>query len=357
MVLNLNLPMHESQGRRFCRPDTVLCLLLLLLPATLAVYFGFHPPDGKGHPADFAVYRTAAEIVRFGPRDQLYDLQTQRDVFFRVTKNKFPVLLVWVHHPAEALLYLPTTFFDYETGLFLMRLFNAGILFILVIWTAIKIGPNSDRLFLLWLVLMMSVRSFVYAMQAGQDSIWILFLIVWGLVAASENRSRLSGGLLGLASLKFTIVLPLIAILLVSRFYRIAGYSLIVAFLLILLPCLVLGLGILHAYFILCTALLSMNGQLGLYPALLRNFRGILYRWAPRLFPHTIAVSAVLGSLYAISCRKLSANLVLPIALLGATFFSPHLFPHDTVMYVGAFIVLLITSRPGHALNRSFVVS
>jgi hypothetical protein len=329
--------------------DTILCWFLLVLPVSLAIYFGFHPPKAYGHAKDFAIYRTAAEIVCSGQGNRLYDIQTQKETFFKVTENRYPIFLVWNHHPAEALFYLPTALFDYETGLFLMRLFNAGILFLLVIWAAIKIGPNSDRLFLLWLILMVGVRSFVYAMQAGQDSIWILFLIVWGLVAASENRSRLSGGLLGLASLKFTIVLPLLAILLLSRFYRIVGYSLMVALLLILLPCIVLGLGILHAYFNLCTALLSMNGQHGMYPALLRNFRGILYKWAPRLFPHSIAVSGVLESLYAIGCRKLSPNLVLPIALLGATFFSPHLFPHDTVMYVGAFIVFLITSRPGHA--------
>jgi len=325
--------------------DSILCWLLLCLPVSLAIYFGFHSPQGSGHPTDYAIYCTAAEIVRLGHGTQLYDLQVQKDIFYQVTKNKYPIFLVWNHHPVEALLYLPTTLLSYETGLYFMRLFSASILSILVVWVAMKIGLDAGRLFLLWLILMLGIRSFIFAIQAGQDSIWILSLIVLGLTAAAHNKPTYSGVFLGVASVKFTIVLPLLMILLLCRFHKVVAISFAVALSLILLPCIFFGPRVLQSYLVLCISLISMNGQFGMYPALLRSFRGILYKWAPSLFPHSIALSALLGGLYAIACRKFPNHLVLPLALFGAAFFSPHVFAHDTVMYVGSAMVYLATTQ------------
>jgi hypothetical protein len=325
--------------------DIILGWILLILPISLSIWVGFNRDDTGTHAADYATYVTAGEIVRSGQGHRLYDIELQKDVFFRVTQNKYPVFLAWMHHPVEALIYLPSTLFDYETGLFLMRLLNSGILCTLVIWIAIRIGANAGYLFLLWLCLLLGVRSFAYAIQSGQDSIWILFLIVWGLVAAFEKRQWLSAILLGIASIKFTVVFPLLAILLLCRFHKIAAYSLCITLILILVPCLILGPGVLTSYFALCQTLISVEGQLGLYPSLLRNLRGILYHLLPMLFDYALVISGILGFIYAIACRRLSRRLVLPFALFGATFFSMHVLQHDTVLYIGCLLVYLVISR------------
>jgi hypothetical protein len=330
--------------------DTVLFGFLLLLPISLAIYGGMHPPQ-SAHPADFAIYRTAAQIVRSGQGANLYDLQTQKSFFAHVIPSQYSVFLVWNHHPAEAILYLPATLFPYETGLRITRLISISMMCLLIIWAVSRLRTDSGKLFLLWIVLMVGIRSFVGAIQAGQDSIWVLFLIVIALVRAYENKHLSSGILLGLASIKFTIVLPLLAILLLARITKSVLYCLLTAISLIILTVAILGVGILPSYLALCTSLINMNGQLGMYPALLLNFRGIIMRFLPT-FGHTIMISGVFGALYAMIVRKIPKRYVMPAALLGGAFFSPHVYLHDTVMYVGAAILALIASqRPD--LSRS----
>ena len=334
--------------------DTILCWFLLVLPPYLAVYGGLHPPDGLGHAADFAIFRTAAEIVRSGQGDKLYDIDTQKRFYFKITEHRYPVFLVWNHHPAEALLYLPTVFATYETGLFVMRITNIILMCSFITWVAWRLRANSGHLFLLWVVLMIGTRSFACAIQGGQDSIWILLFVVLGLVAASEGKPRCSGILLVLASIKFTIVLPLMGILLLARFCKVVWYSAAVGVALMFVAMAVFGAEILPSYLTLCVALTSIRDNFGMYPALLRNFRGMLMRWFPGS-TNAMALSAGCGALYALVCTQIQRPYVLPLALFGATFFSPHVFLHDTVMYVGSAAVWLVIWQSARAAVPSTV--
>src|SRR5512147_233205 len=89
--------------------QAALSSLLLSFPVIIAIYQGHHPPPRMGYAPDFAIFRTAAEMVRSGWADHLYDIEAQSGVFNAVVGSSYQ-FLVWNHPPFEALIYLPSAF-------------------------------------------------------------------------------------------------------------------------------------------------------------------------------------------------------------------------------------------------------
>jgi hypothetical protein len=324
------------------RIELVLVRSLLVVPLLVSIHAGFYFPPLPGYPADFAIFRTAASMARSGQGSVLYDVDAQQRAFREATDGRYPNFLIWNHPPLEALLYLPATLFSYERGWLIAKIINSALITILAVWAASRLGSNTGRLLVLWVVLLAALPFFASSITMGQDSMWILALLLASFVALSRKQMRAAGVLLGLASIKFTIALPLAGILLLCGFYEAAVTAAVVAVATLLAPALVLGWRVVPTYLSLCFTLTGTEGRWGLYPELLWNFRGLVRHWIDG--GAAIGVTALAGLLYALLVRLAPRRLLPGLALFGATFFSPHVYRHDGVMHVGAAILLLLPS-------------
>ena len=332
-------PARKRAGLSAATIEVALVWSLLILPLAISVFAGFHFDPLPGRPADFAIFRTAADIVKSGAGGRLYDLETQQRAFRNITSGRYEHFLVWNHHPAEAILYLPASLWTYESGWRIAQWVNVAVLCALAAWTAAKAGRSSGKLMLLLAVLLCGVPCFASAITMGQDSLWILALLLAALGAA-EGRPDFAGVLLGLASVKFTIVVPLIAILAINKYMRVAAVAAGVAGAVTLIPAVLLGPGVLTSYWQLCRDLVKTDGRWGLYSELLWNFRGIALRWVQSP-AHRVLLTAAAGLVFAFTLRSAPRWAVPGLALLGATVFSPHVYRHDAVMYAGSVMILL----------------
>ena len=313
-----------------------------MVPLLISIYAGFYFQPLPDRPADFAIFRTAAEMVRSGQGRVLYDVEAQQRAFREVTGGRYPNFLIWNHPPLEALLYVPATLFSYERGWLIAKVINSGLIAMLTVWAAARLGGSSGRLLALWVVLLAGLPFFASSITMGQDSMWILALLLASSMALSQKQMRAAGVLLGLASIKFTVAVPLAGILLLCGFYEVAVTAAAVALATLLAPALVLGWRIVPSYLTLCLTLTGTEGRWGLHAELLWNLRGLLRHWIDG--GAAIAVTAFAGLLYALLVRFAPRRLLPGLALFGATFFSPHIYRHDGVMYVGAAVLLLLGS-------------
>ncbi len=320
--------------------NSILPWILLSLVLAAAVYQGYHPPVSDEYPADFSIFRTAAELIRLGLGAQLYDLGVQKEAFSRIVGPPYSQFLVYNHPPAEALIYFPFAFVEFQTGLRFMRAFNSILLSAMIVWSAYRIRFWTNGLLFMVFLWMISLRPLSGMISTGQDSLWIVLLTVAGLAALVEHRHVHAALFLGLASLKFTILLPLWVILCFLGFYAVVIDALLVGALLWLLPVILFGPVVVTSYIGLCLALIGVEGQWGIHSALLWNFRGLILQFIadPR---KAFFLSIPPGVACAFLTKLLPQCYRIPAALMIATFFSPHVYQHDALMYSGSFILLI----------------
>ena len=250
--------------------------------------------------------------------------------------------MIWNHHPVEALLYLPSVLLSYQDGLRAMQALNVVLICGFAAFSLHGIRYQHGGILVLFLIFTAAILFFGASITMGQDSMWVVILAFAGLLSLLEDRDRTAGALIGLASVKFTIIFPLLAILAIAGKRRAAGFAAAAAAGLIALPAFVLGFGMLADYAELCMELAGTDGKWGLHSELLWNFRGLLRgEFSPEA---VLAVTALAGLGYAVAMRRVPGHLLPGLALLGATFFSPHVYRHDGVMYIGGLVLLLIAS-------------
>lgn len=323
----------------YSRAKSLLWLPLGLLVG-IAIYEGYHPPPPAGYPPDFSIFQTAAAMVRSGMSNHLYDPEKQKDVFFGIVGPTFSQFLVWNHPPSEALVYLPFAFVNFDTGLRIMRILNSLFLSAIVLWSACRMRSRSHSLALMAVALMFSLRPLSGTISTGQDSLWILLVTLAALSAVIDDHLAAGALLLGLASIKFTIILPLLAIFSLIGFQALVLDAVLATLLVWLIPVILLGPPVLISYIRLCFHLLSVDSQMGLHSGLLWNFRGILLRFMSDpmgVFYLTLAV----GLACAVLVRLLPRRHAIPASLIVATFFSPHVYQHDAIMYTGGIILYI----------------
>lgn len=343
-------PANASNSDLLQRIETAIYVSLLLVPVGVGIYAGFHLKPVAARPADFAIYRTAAEMVSSGSGARLYDVASQQAFFQRVTADlatlyddqgrAYESFLIWSHHPVEALLYLPSVLLSYQGGLLAMQAVNVVLICGFAAYSLHKIRYQHGRILILFVVLMAAIPFFAASITMGQDSLWVMILVFLGLLLLLEDRPTKAGVLIGLASVKYTIIFPLLGILFVAGNRRAAGVAAAVSAGLVVLPAAVLGFGMLADYGQLCMDLAGTDGKWGLHSELLWNFRGLVQDELNP--PTTLAVGALGGLGYAVAMRRVPKHLLPGLALFGAAFFSPHVYRHDGVMFIGGLTLVLI---------------
>jgi Glycosyltransferase family 87 len=233
---------------------------------------------------DFSSFYTAGLLVRHGEGRSLYDLLEQ----WRLQQQFAPNVdirqgpMPFIRPPFEALVFLPLACFSYPVALAIWSL--AKIVFL---WLAVWVLPRPrpfTRIYPSWLEVALCLGFFPVFLDLfqGQDAILLLLIVVAVLNRLQSGKDVAAGVILALGLFKFHLVVPIaIMIWLAGRARILAGF-LPGAAALVVLSCVISGVGVLSAYPVY---LLNLNRTAGagfVTAQSMPNLRGLLTAFVGR---------------------------------------------------------------------------
>jgi len=317
--------------------------------------------DIKAGHFDFVLYYSAAQIIRDGKRDQLYELNLQRDYQKDFGVAYLKRALPFNHPPYELLIFLPLANYSFPVAHVLWAVINLLLLFWILYRLALFIDFKHQALFGLMLFAYFPTLT---ALKMGQDSIVTSCLWVETFVNLKRRRYMLAGSILALGLYKPQFVLPLAGILLVQRCWpAIMGFLTMATLLAATSLAMVGGSGLL--------SLLSMwlpmteRGQV-VWPELMVNLRGLVYLTlnlagvASATNLMNMFLSAIIY-LVALRLWLVSSNdggkmfnLRFALAVTTTALVSYHLYSYDAMLLIIPFILMLDHLFKG--LDRSAIM-
>ncbi|HKW67464.1 MAG TPA: glycosyltransferase family 87 protein [Terriglobales bacterium] len=215
-------PTHKLRLR-----SALLLALVAMAGMHAGVFFSLRQEVRQGYP-DFTAFYAAGKCVRRGLSSQLYSTQTQaliqQEFASGVKIRKGP--LPFTHPPFEAALFAPLAFLSYSAAYWV---WNAVSLLALAVFLLL-LRPHIPKLrgwseALPFLCGLAFFPVFVCLLQ-GQDSLLLLLLLGLAFVAMKGGRDFVAGVCLGMALFRFQLVLPVMAVALLRRRWKIvAGFA------------------------------------------------------------------------------------------------------------------------------------
>jgi len=231
--------------------------------------------------SDFSNFYTAGKVVQMGQGRRLYDpsLQTQVQSQFSQAARLRNRALFYMRPPFEALLFLPLCYLPYARA---YQVWVVLSLLLVGVTAAFLRRRIPDLPIIPWWIYYPAFFSFcpiAYGFATGQDHALILFLFSMVMIYLCEARDFWAGCFLGLALIKFQIVLPLVLVLFLKKKFRaLAGFSTVAA--------LLFGAGVgvvgwegMKGY---PTYLLQLNqvpAASAIYPSMMPSLRGLVQGW------------------------------------------------------------------------------
>jgi hypothetical protein len=165
---------------------------------------------------DFLAHYTGGRIVSQGLRTKLYDYETQLAVQRQYGHD---VPLIYIHPPFEALLFLPFAYLSYWTAFLVWGVINIAVLAAVLALLGPWFQPfdTGSRLVLVGVL----VVPLVSAVGKGQDSSLLVLAYVLTFLNMRKQRNFLAGCALGLGLFRFEAVIPLLAVFLIRRRWRV----------------------------------------------------------------------------------------------------------------------------------------
>jgi hypothetical protein len=337
--------------------------LALFLVAITVIYAVWHERvETSTARWDFQGFYVAAEMVAHGEAANLYDLAKQAEYQTRFVDPARTVTapdLPFVNPAAAAVLFVPFV------GLSLANAYIA--------WTAISLILLlvTSRLLQRELHLMEGELPFFAALMFtpttvvlihGQLSIVVLFLMAVAFVLARKGRPYAAGCVLGLACLKFQLVLGLMVILLVRKQWKFLMGAATGAFCIACVSAVVGGWRQLFTYlFFLREITLHPPGGTLAYRMI--NIRGLLRMLGsgdPALWI-VAAISAVLLFAAALAWKDMETGF--SIAIIASVLTAYHAYPQDLILLLIPLAVLAsrankdMTNKPVGLLLGILLVS
>jgi hypothetical protein len=257
-----------------------------------------------------------------------------------------PTALPFMSPPYTALLFVPFSRFDYQTGHFLFLAFNLACfglaLFLLRPFTATLATKWRPAAALVGL----SFLPLGIAMTFGQLSLLLLLLYCACFAALQGRRPILAGVFLALALVKFQIALPIALLFLLWRQWRFFAGFLTGAFVLALVSLRITGLAATRAYlyslFVMSRASSTGAGQTkyAMFSAEMPNIYGFLNtassgaHWSFYL----VILLSLLVLLWTVMQRP-----SLPLALLAGLLVSYHLYLYDFTLLLLPMLLIVNT--------------
>jgi hypothetical protein len=178
---------------------------------------------------DFAALFGNARLVRHGgiPDYNPAHVRVDRDSQENPSDRTSPRMASadTLHPPYEALLFLPLTSFSYKTAFIFWTTINLILLWLVpvVLWNLI---PRLHAEAPVFAILYGTFLPPLVCLMFGQDSIVLLFLLSLTFSSLARKRELLAGFFLALGLFKFQLVIPIIAAVIVMRYWRaVAGFT------------------------------------------------------------------------------------------------------------------------------------
>jgi hypothetical protein len=271
-------------------PKKLQVLVALFFWAMLLSYVWMAPRlyerMARGY-ADFSNFYTAGRIVQSGQGSRLYDLKLQTEIQSEFSegaalRNR---ALPYMRPPFEALLFLPLSYLPYP------RAYSVWV-FCSMLLVGVTAGFLRSRVpgfgAIPWWVYYPAYFSFypiAYGFVLGQDSPLMLFLFGLVMVQWMAGRKFRAGCFLGLALIKFQLVLPLIFILFLKKQFRtLAGFASVAA-VLAGVSVWVVNWREMTTYPVYLWQLNEKGAVAGIYPSVMPSLRGLVQGWTNPLHP------------------------------------------------------------------------
>jgi hypothetical protein len=231
--------------------------------------------DGK---SDFVIFYTAGTMVRTANSSDLYVLETQRQFQRSVVPlpASRPVPLPFNHPPTEAVFFAPISLLSYTGAFTTWFAISGATLFAFLVLVDKRLVLGNWFLFLA-----LACAAFlpsVICMVQGQDSIWQLFLLSFGLIEVVRGHHTVAGILLASATFRPQFVLPLLIALAIAGFWRTLAAFVVgcVALCAVTVPFTGIRPFVEYPGFLLQFVRMPVE-QVPLNPALMPNLRGLLH--------------------------------------------------------------------------------
>ena len=231
--------------------------------------------------ADFSAFYTAGKIVQRGQGGLLYDRSLQRQVqreFSQaaVARNRE---LPYLRPPFEALLFLPLTFLSYVRAYKIWVAISILLVVVTARFLRARIPEHPPQPWWIYYPAYFSYWPIAYGWVLGQDCGLMLLLFALMMVQLRRGRDFLAGCFLGLALIKFQLVLPLLFVLVLKKQFRmLAGFSL-VAVPLAGVSLWVVGWNSFKAYPAYLWGMNRAPAAAAIFPGMMPSLRGLLQGW------------------------------------------------------------------------------
>ena len=324
--------------------------------------------QGQFWRADFSAFYTGWAIVRDGLGNQLYDLdlQTRYQQTILEGRSFSDGLLPFTYPPHMALYFSPLALIGRPSAFMLWTLVECALLIWLLrlLQDFTRSWQPIDR----WLALsgVLSLPAVLYNFLLGAFSLFLLICLLQFYLTLKNGREGLSGVWLAAGLIKpQNILLPGVLLLGSRRWKAIAGAVLAAIF--IFITCSVaLGWRIWLDFLNLLRSLNSMYGSMGMEPASMYNFKGVLTsilgpdrgNWINGLSWAALAGS-ILFTMWiwrgVWTASEAAFDLKMALTLLLGLFFNLYLFPQDSLLLVLPAILFYIYLRRRELPYRPYV--
>lgn len=347
--------------------DAIVGIAPLLIGAQLLALIFFIPAALHGH-SSFRQLYTAGYMVRAGHAHELYDYGAQKSFQDRLVSPE-PMMMPFIRPPFDALAYTPLSMLSYRLAYLLLLTLNV----VIVALSLFLLRPYTEQLRsrYRWLLVVL-FASFVplgSALTMGQDSIFLLALLILSMLALDKKKDVAAGIFIGLGLFKFHIVLPLALMLLFWRRFRFFAAFLCVAAALAGISLWLVGPKQVRLY---VGSLLSIGGgasggnQLLRYPlpvSMMPNIHGLVEGTVGGHVRVGLAIGTIVVVVLAtfiwvaISVpRQSAATWAVPIAITTSVFISYYLFVYDLpVLLLPLAVGVNQALRPDRSSSNAFV--
>jgi hypothetical protein len=348
---------------RGLRTVVVLAMVLIEL-GTLHGHWG----DVTQKKPDFAALYATAAMIRAGkPPDynpaaiQGIDVGYDTPAGFQARRVKTDSL----HPPFEFLIFLPLTFLSYTSAYLAWYAINLILLWCtpLILWPLI---PDLHRDFHFIAILFGSMLPVVVCLILGQDSILLLLLIAAAYVSLERRQYLRTGLFLGLAMFKFQFVLPVLAVLLLARMWKVVAGFVIALLALIAESFAMIGVRPTLDYFSFVFAFgKHISASASSRTALMPNIRGLVSLLldgaiSPR--SQTILILLISAAVFGVVAYWYLTNASRPLSwrfaglVTMSCLVSYHCYVYNAVLLVLP-LLLFANHLAGSALSRAFKAS
>jgi len=213
------LPETDQSVSRMWPRELLLGLMPLLIGFQIIAWIIYLPISLHGF-ADFRTLYASAYMMRTHHGNEIYDTAKLLEFKERLAPLGRPFPQPMDHPAYENILFLPLSYLPYRTAFLAFALVNFAVLGLCSWLLQPTFLVLSQRWKLFPTLLFLSFFPITRAITQGQDSVFLLALLVGALVLFESEREFSAGLLTGAGFFKFQIVIPIALLFILWKRWR-----------------------------------------------------------------------------------------------------------------------------------------